>query len=189
MFATLRLLTSRTTYRGAKGSGAGASQRTAARSSPFSRPTALLAQLAGRTFKASQRGLYHGAQLQSGHNVPKSRQKTARTWRPNVQVKHALWSDVLQRNIGCRITTRAMRTMRKLGGLDAYVQHTHGDRLGAFGRALRLEMGRRVRDGTAGMPLGLQLGSGDVVEGTLGAEELEGTLADEVVEEQVQALR
>lgn len=145
MWATQVLQTSRTTYRGVRGSGAGQSLKTAARSSSASRPTQAAAVLSGQVFKRSQRGLFDGALPQSGNVIPKSRQKTARTWRPNVQFK-TVWSDILQRNIKTHVTTKAMRTMKKMGGLDAYLAQRDDRLLGAFGRSLRNEVGGVVRE-------------------------------------------
>lgn len=143
MFASLIRFSSRTTYRGSKGSGPGASGKTSAKSSPFSRPTLVEATLAGRVFKRSQRGLYDGAVLQSGNNLPKSRHKTARTWAPNVQ-KTKVWSDVMGKYIQLKLTTRAMRTVKKLGGLDKYLVSTRDDKLGQFGRNLREKLANRI---------------------------------------------
>ncbi|PWZ00649.1 hypothetical protein BCV70DRAFT_199918 [Testicularia cyperi] len=144
MFASLVRFGSRTTYRGSKGSGAGSSARTAAYSSPNSRPTFALAAQSGQTFKRSQRGLYDGKTLQSGNNVPKSRHKTPRTWTPNIQNKK-LWSDTLDCFIRARVSTSALRTMDKLGGLDHYLANTKDHKLGSWGRDLRDRLALKLR--------------------------------------------
>ncbi|EPQ28920.1 uncharacterized protein PFL1_03720 [Pseudozyma flocculosa PF-1] len=144
MFASLVRFGSRTTYRGSRGSGAGSSSRTSAYSSPNSRPTFAKASQMGQTFKRSQRGLYDGKTLQSGHNVPKSRQKTARTWAPNVQSKK-LWSDVLDTHVTARVTTSALRTIDKMGGLDYYLANTKDNKLGQWGIGLRDVLALRLR--------------------------------------------
>ncbi len=138
MFPTAARL-SRTTYRGARGSGPGASGKTSARSSPKSRNTLGAAIASGQAFKRSQRGLYHGVQLQSGHNVPKSRQKTARVWKPNVQTRR-LESQILGQLVEARLTTKALRCIKKAGSLDEYIRTAKDDVLGEFGRRLRSEM-------------------------------------------------
>jgi large subunit ribosomal protein L28 len=46
--------------------------------------------------------------------------KTRRYWRPNVHSKR-LWSEALQAYIRLRITTRVLRTVDKVGGLDEYL--------------------------------------------------------------------
>ncbi|PWN22063.1 hypothetical protein BCV69DRAFT_281968 [Microstroma glucosiphilum] len=142
MFPTLRLF-SRTTYRGAAGSGPGRSGNTAFRSSPDSRksPTDLAS---ANWFKRSQRGLYDGAQLQTGNNVPESRQKTKRLFKPNVQRK-AIWSEVLNEWVRLRLTTRGLRSIEKKGGLDQYIASTSDWKLGEFGRTLRTAMGKKAR--------------------------------------------
>lgn len=94
-------------------------------------------------FKRSQRGLYDGAVLQSGNNLPKSRHKTKRTWAPNVQ-KTKMNSEILNKMVQLRLTTRAMRTVKKLGGLDRYLVGTRDDKLGKFGRDLRGKLADKV---------------------------------------------
>ncbi|CBQ71833.1 related to MRPL24-mitochondrial ribosomal protein, large subunit [Sporisorium reilianum SRZ2] len=144
MFFTAIRLGSRTTYRGSRGSGSGASTRTSAFSSPKSRNAAATALETGTIFKRSQRGLYDGKIIQSGHNVPKSRQKTARTWAPNIQSKK-LWSDTLEQFVRAKVSTSALRTMDKLGGLDRYLANTRGEKLGEWGRSLRDTLALKLR--------------------------------------------
>ncbi|KAN0063234.1 hypothetical protein ACQY0O_004398 [Thecaphora frezii] len=144
MFASLIRLGSRTTYRGSRGSGSGSSSRTTAFSSPNSRPTFAKASQSGQTFKRSQRGLYDGKTLQSGHNVPKSRQKTPRTWQPNVQTK-SLWSNTLQTYVSTKVTTSALRTIDKMGGLDYYLANTKEHKLGQWGLNLREVLATKLR--------------------------------------------
>lgn len=144
MFASALRFGSRTTYRGSRGSGAGASTRTSAFSSPKSRNAASTSLQTGTIFKRSQRGLYDGRTIQSGHNVPKSRQKTARTWQPNIQPKR-LWSETLKTFVKARVSTNALRTMDKLGGLDRYLANTRGEKLGEWGRGLRDVLALKLR--------------------------------------------
>lgn len=143
MFASL-VRFSRTTYRGARGSGPGRSGRTDARSSPASRPTDVIAAHEGRTFKRAQRGLYDGKIIQFGNSVPNSRHKTGRTWKPNVQRK-SVWSETLQTWIRTRIATSAMRSIEKHGGLDQYLARTKSEHLGEFGRSLRERVALALR--------------------------------------------
>lgn len=139
MFWSSILRTSRTTYRGSKGSGPGRSGKTSARSSPNSRATLSKAVEEGHVFKRAQRGLYDGSVPQTGNSIPKSIQKTLRTWKPNVQTKW-LQSDILGKAIQARITTRAMRTIEKYGGLDLYLQKRKDRYLGEFGKNLRRQV-------------------------------------------------
>lgn len=73
---------------------------------------ALLAALS-TPFKRSQFGLFHGKMRQSGNNVPFSKHKTKRTWLPNVQQKR-LHSDVLGETVKLKLTTRALKTIKKV---------------------------------------------------------------------------
>ena len=117
---------------------------------------ALLAALS-TPFKRSQLGLFHGKMRQSGNNVPFSKHKTKRTWLPNVQQKR-LHSDVLGENVKLKLTTRALKTIKKVscaihastsrfltgsvlvqcGGLDNYLLNTRADLLGQEGMRLRV---------------------------------------------------
>lgn len=145
MFATIIRLGSRTTYRGSKGSGSGSSTRTSAFSSPKSRNSASISLESGTILKRSQRGLYNGRTIQSGHNVPKSRQKTARTWQPNIQNKR-LWSETLGHWIKAKVSTSALRTIDKLGGLDRYLANAKGQVLGEWGTRLRERLALKLRE-------------------------------------------
>ena len=74
-----------------------------------------------RWYKQSDLGLYGGQRIQFGNNVgPKSKTKTRRTWHPNVFNKR-LYSRALGRYIQLRVSTRVLRTIDKLGGLDKYL--------------------------------------------------------------------
>lgn len=73
----------------------------------------LCIQAASAPFKRSQLGLFHGKCIQFGNNVPFSKHKTRRTWHPNVQSKD-LRSDVLGRTLNIKVTTRALRTIKKV---------------------------------------------------------------------------
>jgi len=88
-------------------------------------------------FKRSQTGLFHGKTRQSGNNVPFSKQKTKRTWLPNVQQKR-LHSDALGENVRLKVTTRALKTIKKYGGLDNYLLNVKTDFLGQEGMRLRV---------------------------------------------------
>ena len=64
-------------------------------------------QLTGKTSKA-------------GRNVAHSNVKTPRRFDPNLQRVH-LQSDALGRAIALRVSTRAIRTVQKHGGLDNFL--------------------------------------------------------------------
>ncbi|KAI0301425.1 mitochondrial 50S ribosomal protein L28-like protein [Russula brevipes] len=88
-------------------------------------------------FKRSQLGLFHGKTKQYGNNVPFSKKKTRRSWLPNIQSKR-LFSDALGENVRVKLTTRALKTIRKYGGIDQYVLNTKSDLLGWEGMRLRV---------------------------------------------------
>ncbi|KAH9972649.1 mitochondrial 50S ribosomal protein L28-like protein [Lactifluus volemus] len=88
-------------------------------------------------FKRSQLGLFHGKMKQYGNNVPFSKKKTRRTWLPNIQSKR-LFSDALGEMVRVKVTTHALKTIRKVGGLDQYVLNTKSDLLGWEGMRLRV---------------------------------------------------
>mmetsp|Transcript_8374 Transcript_8374/g.15202 ORF Transcript_8374/g.15202 Transcript_8374/m.15202 type:complete len:198 (-) Transcript_8374:166-759(-) len=68
----------------------------------------------------SRRGLYDGKDVSFGNNVPFSMKKTRRRWNPNVQEKR-VYSEVLDEMIPFHITTSALRSIDKYGGLDEYL--------------------------------------------------------------------
>lgn len=61
-----------------------------------------------------------GIRAQSGQNVSHSNRKSKRRFRPNLQ-RVTLRSDALGRDIGLRISTRAVRNVQKAGGIDAFL--------------------------------------------------------------------
>lgn len=74
-----------------------------------------------RWYKQSDKGLYGGQRLQFGNNVsPDTETKSRRTWHPNVKRK-SLFSKALNRRIRVRVSTRVLRTIDKVGGLDEYL--------------------------------------------------------------------
>ncbi|KAK1584989.1 ribosomal L28 family protein [Colletotrichum navitas] len=84
-------------------------------------------------YKQSNHGLYGAARIRHGHNVSeKHGQITPRTWRPNVHRKR-LWSEALGAWVRTRLTTRVLRTVRREGGIDAYVTKTKPARVRELG--------------------------------------------------------
>ncbi|KAH8112317.1 hypothetical protein DFH11DRAFT_1545988 [Phellopilus nigrolimitatus] len=96
-----------------------------------------LAQAASVPFKRSQNGLFHGKLIQFGNNVPFSKHKTRRTWLPNIQNK-GLKSDILDRGFRLKVSTKALKTIKKLGGLDQYILNTRHELLGQEGMRIRI---------------------------------------------------
>ena len=61
-----------------------------------------------------------GKTLQVGHNVSHANNKTKRVFRPNLQVI-SLASDSLRQTYKLKISMNALRSVDKVGGLDAYL--------------------------------------------------------------------
>ncbi|KAI4525245.1 hypothetical protein K525DRAFT_234801 [Schizophyllum commune Loenen D] len=105
------------------------------------RPTvALNVKAVSQPFMRAQEGLFHGKTKRYGNNVPHSMQKTRRTWLPNIRSK-TMHSESLGL-MKLKITTTAMRAVKKMGGLDDYVLRTPTRKLGQLGIGLRI----RVRE-------------------------------------------
>jgi large subunit ribosomal protein L28 len=81
----------------------------------------------------------------SGHNVAHSNRKTNRRFVPNIQ-KVTLHSEALKRDVSLRVSTRALRTVQKRGGLDAFLVKAAEQDLGETG--LRLK--RKIRKALTG---------------------------------------
>ena len=69
-----------------------------------------------------------GKKPQSGHNVSHSNRKTNRRFLPNIQ-KISLASAALGRDVSLKISTRALRTVVKKGGLDQFLLQTDDQKL------------------------------------------------------------
>ena len=81
-----------------------------------------------------------GTAPQSGHHVSHSNVKSHRRFHPNLQ-SVTLYSDVLRRKVRLRVTTRALRSVQRRGGLDPFLLGTADAKLGEAG--LRLK--RRIK--------------------------------------------
>ncbi|KAG7363667.1 50S ribosomal protein L28 [Nitzschia inconspicua] len=68
----------------------------------------------------SQRGLYDGKDVRSGNNLSFSMKSTKRTFKPNVFVKK-VYSETLDEMVRFHLTTSALRSIDKMGGLDNYL--------------------------------------------------------------------
>ncbi|KAF9810986.1 hypothetical protein IEO21_06743 [Rhodonia placenta] len=102
-----------------------------------------LKEIISAPFKRSQLGLFHGKMKQYGNNVPFSMQKTRRTWLPNIQNKR-FFSDALQEFVQVKVSTRALKTINKYGGIDTYLLKTKSDLLGWEGMRLRIMVRERI---------------------------------------------
>ncbi|KAE8374751.1 ribosomal L28 family-domain-containing protein [Aspergillus bertholletiae] len=92
-------------------------------------------------YKQSNSGLYGGVMIQFGNKISKGRNegKTRRFWKPNVRRKK-IYSEALDEWLYIKVTRKALRTIRKSGGLDSYLLDDRPGRvkeLGVFGWQLR----------------------------------------------------
>ena len=71
-----------------------------------------------------------------GNNVSHSNRRTHRRFNPNLQ-QVTLQSEGLRRSVPLRVTTRALRSVQKHGGLDAYLLDTDDARLAPEGLRLK----------------------------------------------------
>ena len=88
----------------------------------------------------SKRCIITGKGVQTGNNVSHAHNKTRRRFLPNLQ-KVSLLSEALGESVRLRITTSAVRTIEKRGGLDAFLLGTPDRKLSDDARRLK----RRVR--------------------------------------------
>ena len=69
-----------------------------------------------------------GKKVQFGHNVSKANNKTKRKFNVNLQ-SVTFKSQVLNKNLNFTISTSAMRTVLKYGGIDDYLSKTRNKKL------------------------------------------------------------
>ena len=89
-----------------------------------------------------------GTETMFGHNVSHSNRKTSRRFDPNLQ-RATLYSEALRRSVGLRVTTRALRSVTKGGGIDAYLLSVDDAKLAPEGLRLKRAVKRALR-GKAG---------------------------------------
>jgi large subunit ribosomal protein L28 len=77
-----------------------------------------------------------GVKPMVGRNVSHANNKTKRRFLPNLQ-ETSLLSDSLGRTIRLRLTVKALRTVEKQGGLDAFLRNAAEDRLSDRARRLK----------------------------------------------------
>ncbi|KAH9914117.1 mitochondrial 50S ribosomal protein L28-like protein [Fomitopsis serialis] len=95
-------------------------------------------------FKRSQLGLFHGKTKQYGNNVPHSLHKTRRSWLPNLHNKR-FFSDALQQFVRVQVSTCALKTIKKYGGIDKYVLNTRHELLGWEGMRIRVMVREKLQ--------------------------------------------
>ena len=95
-----------------------------------------------RWYKQSDSGLYGGLKIASGNHVAESEARARRKWRPNIQ-RNPLYSEALGKTLEIKVSTRVLRTIDKVGGLDEYLLGQKSQRikdLGTMGWQLRWEL-------------------------------------------------
>jgi large subunit ribosomal protein L28 len=85
-----------------------------------------------------------GTKPQTGHNISHSNRKTHRTFDVNLQ-NATFYSDALGRAVPLRVTTRAIRTVQKVGGLDAFLVKTDDAKLPPEGLHLKRLVKKALR--------------------------------------------
>lgn len=83
-------------------------------------------------FKQSNKGLYGGKIIQFGNQISEFRNKSRRSWLPNIN-RHKLWSEALNRDINIKTTSRVLRTISKEGGIDRYLTKDKAARIKELG--------------------------------------------------------
>jgi large subunit ribosomal protein L28 len=84
-----------------------------------------------------------GTRSRAGQNVSHSNRKSKRRFEPNLQHAH-FHSEALGRRVRLRITTRAIRTVTKRGGLDAFLIGTADAKLPPEALALKRQVQRAL---------------------------------------------
>jgi len=81
-----------------------------------------------------------------GHNVSHANNRTKRRFLPNL-VSATVASEILGKSVSMRITTNALRTIDKKGGLDAFLLSARDDRLSDRARRLKREIAKAKATG------------------------------------------
>ena len=91
----------------------------------------------------SRKCIITGKAVQVGHNVSHANNKTKRRFLPNLQ-QISLLSDTLGR-VPLRVSTAAIRTIDKKGGIDAFLRATPDRKLSAEGLRLKRRIEKAAR--------------------------------------------
>lgn len=87
----------------------------------------------------SKRCQITGKTVMSGNNVSHANNRTRRKFLPNLQVT-TMDSDILGRKIRLRVSTGAIRTVEKHGGIDPFLIQAKNNELAKEARALKSEI-------------------------------------------------
>ena len=80
-----------------------------------------------------------GKSVMSGNNVSHANNRTRRRFLPNLQ-SASMQSEILGRKVSLRISTSAMRTVEKHGGLDAFLLQARNAELAEEAQQLKREI-------------------------------------------------
>lgn len=80
-----------------------------------------------------------GKTVMSGNNVSHANNRTRRRFLPNLQVT-TMQSDVLGRSLKLRVSTSAIRTVEKHGGIDPFLIQARNSELADEARAIKSEI-------------------------------------------------
>ncbi len=80
-----------------------------------------------------------------GHNVSHSNIKTKRRFMPNL-VNVTLHSEALDQRFSMRVAAKALRTVDKLGGLDAYLAKAKDDVLSDKALKIKKNIAKRAEE-------------------------------------------
>ena len=83
-----------------------------------------------------------GKGVMAGHNVSHANNKSPRKFLPNLQ-RTSMLSDALGQTIRLRLSTNAIRTIERNGGLDAYLLQARGDSLSPEFRRIKARIQRK----------------------------------------------
>ena len=78
-----------------------------------------------------------------GHHVSHSQIKTKRRFLPNL-VNVTLHSEALDQNFKMRIAAKALRTVDKLGGLDAFLAKAKEEKLSAKAAKIKRDIAKKA---------------------------------------------
>jgi len=87
----------------------------------------------------SKRCQITGKGVMSGNNFSHANNRTRRRFLPNLQ-RTSMNSEILGRDVTLRVSTSAIRTVEKHGGLDAFLLQARNAELADDARALKREI-------------------------------------------------
>ena len=89
-----------------------------------------------------------GTRPMSGHNVSHSVRRTKRRFLPNL-VNVTLHSETLNQNYKMRIAAKALRTVDKLGGLDAFLAKAKPEQLSDKAAKIKRDLEKKTAEAAA----------------------------------------